>query len=333
MKLQYYLLVVAYKGQHFHGSQIQNSQQPTRTVEQVLFDALAASKLSENPQKANFKRVSRTDSGVSACQAAFSLFLKMSDQNLQIFKSLLPNDIRFLSLQRVCKSFDPLKYCTGRNYAYYIPSYLLLSTLPSIDDPTLQQQADFNRLSPLDRLNMLQEILETSLSFFNFAPFSSLPNAKNTREFIRKITHFRVTQSGNFYKISISGQGFFKHHIRRLIFGIILVSNFKISIYTFQSLFDWRVGRQEIQRVPGQFLVLERQEFVGCDKHVNFGHLQLDVVKDTIFEEGKQFIGEFWLDNEWKCPELEHFNVQIDYGYFYELARRSKLLEENIGTI
>lgn len=150
-------LIVSYLGRNYHGSEIGDGSVPT--VSRALCDAIvsigAISKFNANPKKMGFTGASRTDKGVHAAAATFTLKmvnLFETEQDEQRFNGdgngvdgvsveercgyfrwnkmrdllneSLPSDIRVHGIQRTMKKFDPRFGAGSRVYHYLIPSYL-----------------------------------------------------------------------------------------------------------------------------------------------------------------------------------------------------------------
>lgn len=136
-------MTLAYVGSNYHGLQM-DLKSGVPTIEAVVEDALfkmgcitASNHL--DLSKISWSRSSRTDKHVHCAKLVISAKLEipvewMSETEQRIFpmvkqlNSLLPPDIRCISVCRVNQSFRAREACSWREYEYVLPKALLLDS-------------------------------------------------------------------------------------------------------------------------------------------------------------------------------------------------------------
>ena len=112
--MKHYLGTVAYRGTSYSGFQRQSS---LRTIQGELERALST--LNDSPSQ--IKGAGRTDAKVHAKGQTFSFYahqIKDFDKYINIFNSLLPDDIALLSIKEIDDNFDARHSCSGKKYEY-----------------------------------------------------------------------------------------------------------------------------------------------------------------------------------------------------------------------
>merc|ERR1712037_384105 len=97
-------------------------------IEDELLKALAKSgaidpEWETNPQKAFFKRASRTDKGVSAARMVVSLKMLPEKTLVKEINNYLPADIRMHAMVRATRNFNCQTHADGRTYLYLLPTF------------------------------------------------------------------------------------------------------------------------------------------------------------------------------------------------------------------
>lgn len=164
------ILIVSYLGTNYHGSAM-NTNDPRPTITGTLFAAITKiggiSESNSEPHKVAFSSSSRTDKGVHAAAATFSLKMINLFENPQnesiltanqwtetnkaqkreiaqwnemreILNEELPKDIRVQGIQRTSKGFDARYKATSRVYRYCCPSYIFDADIRAEDIPLLE---------------------------------------------------------------------------------------------------------------------------------------------------------------------------------------------------
>ncbi|KAM9841157.1 pseudouridylate synthase 1 homolog [Aulostomus maculatus] len=257
------VLLIAYSGKGYYGMQ-RNAQ--FRTIEGDLVTALVKSGCipenhSDNMKKMSFQRCARTDKGVSAAGQVVSLKLWLIEEIVKKINEHLPPQIRVLGLKRVTGGFNSKNSCDARTYSYMLPS---VAFSPKDYDTT--DIASF-RLDPetLQTVNRLFSLYKGTHNFHNFTSQKSYNDPSAHRyiiemscgqPFIRHNTEFSV--------ITIRGQSFMQHQIRKMIGLVIAVT----KGYAKEDVMErsWGQEKVDVPKVPGLGLVLERVHFNRYNK-------------------------------------------------------------------
>ena len=194
-----YLLTICYDGANYNGWQIQPNQ---KTVQGELELAL------KEVFKTEIKTVAsgRTDTGVSALGQTVNFFAetKFKEYSLQGYlNTILPDDIRVLSVEYVDDDFNARFSAKEKTYAYNF-------YLSRINKPYLDKFA--TRVGyKLDMVKMEKE-LKSLVGTHDFTSLSSVDTQTVTK--VRTIYDVSFTQNGDVYTVTFTGNGFLKNMIR-----------------------------------------------------------------------------------------------------------------------
>lgn len=260
------VLLIAYSGKGYYGMQRNPGNSQFRTIEDDLVTALVKSgcipqEHCDDMKKMSFQRCARTDKGVSAAGQVVSLKVRLLDEIIEKINEHLPPQIRVLGLKRVTQGFNSKNNCDARTYSYTLPT---VAFAPK--DYNTEEAAAF-RLSPetLDNVNRLFGLYKGTHNFHNFTSqkASTDPSAR------RYITHMSCGQpfihsENEFAEITVRGQSFMMHQIRKMIGLVIAV----IKGYATESVIErsWGKEKVDVPKAPGLGLVLERVHFDRYNK-------------------------------------------------------------------
>ncbi|KAF8488910.1 pseudouridine synthase [Gautieria morchelliformis] len=149
-------LKFCYSGSEYNGLAFQKDYTPLPTVEGVLFDALARTRLID-PEKGfegcQWERCGRTDRGVSAAGQVISLWVRsaLEISYIQVLNRVLPSTIRVICWSPISETFSARFSCQFRHYKYFFPAS------PDLDISRMRDGAvrlmgthDFRNLCTLD---------------------------------------------------------------------------------------------------------------------------------------------------------------------------------------
>uniref|UniRef100_UPI0037E8ABE4 pseudouridylate synthase 1 homolog isoform X1 n=2 Tax=Semicossyphus pulcher TaxID=241346 RepID=UPI0037E8ABE4 len=260
------VLLVAYSGKGYYGMQRNPGNSQFRTIEDDLVTALIKSGCipenhGEEMKKMSFQRCARTDKGVSAAGQVVSLKLRLIDDIIEKINEHLPKQIRVLGLQRVTQGFNSKNNCDARTYAYMLPT---VAFAPK-DYDTGNIKAF--RLEPetLERANRLFALYKGTHNFHNFTS-QKAANDPSARRYITEMSCGEpfICSSTEFAVITVRGQSFMLHQIRKMIGLVIAV----IKGYAKEEVMErsWGQEKVDVPKAPGLGLVLERVHFDRYNK-------------------------------------------------------------------
>ena len=293
------LILLGYLGGRFHGS-ASNSDTLHPTIEDIVLSVLHECELIDKrpgdddwANKISFQRASRTDKGVDAIRNALSLNIRYDCSHTLGFtrlisklNTMLPDEIHIFDIIPVTSSFSSYKECTGRVYSYYLPEYALLgpesysryvkfvelnfrsegshsenSAGNFLDNSTFSTIESFlpteNELTAnLDRANNLLQKYVGTKSFHNF----TLGGDPKSPRMMRYITEASIVHERNQYHVTLRGQSFMHHQIRKMVSAVLCTVNHGLNDSFFESLLQKDV-RVHIPMLPSSGLVLENLYF------------------------------------------------------------------------
>lgn len=275
-------LLLAYSGKGYYGMQRNARTSQFRTIEDELVSALIKSEcIPENHgdemKKMSFQRCARTDKGVSAAGQVVSLKVRLIDDIIESINKHLPPQIRVLGMKRVTQGFNSKNNCDARTYSYMLP---VVAFAPK--DYDTQNSVAF-RLNPetLERVNSLFSRYKGTHNFHNFTSQKSAQDP-SARRYIMEMSCGEPFLGGQeegaseFAVITVRGQSFMLHQIRKMIGLVIAV----VKGYAADEVLErsWGAEKVDIPKAPGLGLVLERVHFDRYNKR--FGgdglHQRLD---------------------------------------------------------
>lgn len=207
------MLVTAYDGTMYHGSQIQNNGQ---TIEGVLNE-----KLTELLQEEiHVIGASRTDAGVHARGNVFVFDTESRippEKFTFALNARLPEDIRIQSSREVAADFHPRHQDTVKTYEYRI----LNRKLPL---PEYRLTAHFT-YEALD-LEKMQKACGYFVGEHDFASFCAA--GAQVESTVRTIYDLHIEKSGELLSIFVTGNGFLYNMVRIIAGTLLKVGNSQI---------------------------------------------------------------------------------------------------------
>lgn len=215
MKKYCYKLTLEYDGTRYVGWQ---SQKNDKSIQEALEKALAVM----CKEQVQVRGASRTDSGVHALGqvAAFHSTLEIPSKGvLRGLNSLLPEDIRVLSVKKMPQDFHPIREAKGKIYRYIILNDEVFSAL-------LQYRSWF----VAEKLNLaaMKKAAVHLVGKHDFASF--MGSGSSVKDAIRVLSSISITTSrqdffgmgkpsakGRYIIFTFKGVGFVKYQIRNIV--------------------------------------------------------------------------------------------------------------------
>lgn len=254
----YYLITIQYLGFRFSGWQKQPGQ---KTIEGMITKTLKF--IMPNVQ---FKILGagRTDSKVSALDAAFELFLDGApiedlDSFLALFNKNLPSDIRAMAIKPVDEGFNIIKDPKMKEYVY----------LFSFGEKNHPFSAAFitNIQEDLD----LDTMITATGYFIGSHDFTSytVKSQKNSHK-LRTITICEIRENtflkANFfpeksYALHIKGKGFMRYQIRMIMGALFQLGKGELSLVDIENSLTSQGSVPMTTVAPGSGLLLKSIDF------------------------------------------------------------------------
>ncbi|XP_005799701.1 tRNA pseudouridine synthase A [Xiphophorus maculatus] len=260
------VILLAYSGKGYYGMQRNPGNSQFRTIEDDLVTALVKSGCipgnhGDDMRKMSFQRCARTDKGVSAAGQVVSLKLRLIEDIIEKINENLPPQIRVLGLKRVTQGFNSKNNCDARTYAYMLPTVAF-----SPKDYDTENIAAFRlETETLQKVNQLFALYKGTHNFHNFTS-QKAPSDPSARRYITEMSCGEpfVRNNYEFAVITVRGQSFMLHQIRKMIGLVIAV----IKGYAKEEVMErsWGQEKVDVPKAPGLGLVLERVHFDRYNK-------------------------------------------------------------------
>ncbi|XP_057368768.1 pseudouridylate synthase 1 homolog isoform X2 [Daphnia carinata] len=252
-KKKKFAILLSYCGQGYLGMQF---NQGFKTIEGELFQAFLKLGIMDDdslntPQSIHFQRAARTDKGVSAIRQVISLKMRLPDENLcKELNSLLSHCVRVFAVRKVTAGFNSKTACDSRSYAYVMPTFAFASK-------EVAPSHQFRLISEtVDQVNSLLSFFKGTRNYHNFT--SGRPAQDPSCK--RYVTQFScslpfIVKDMEFVKITIKGQSFMLHQIRKMIGLTVAI----MRGYTSKEILEkaFKMERVNIPTAPSLNLLLE----------------------------------------------------------------------------
>ncbi len=168
--------------------------------------------------------------------------------------------LKLAGYKRVTGGFNSKNNCDARTYSYMLPTVSFSPKDYNLEDTSFRLSSE-----TLQKVNQLFNLYKGTHNFHNFTSQKGPrdPSAK------RYITHMScgelfVRQEAEFAVITVRGQSFMMHQIRKMIGLVIAV----VKGYVNEGVIErsWGEDKVDIPKAPGLGLVLERVHFDRYNK-------------------------------------------------------------------
>lgn len=240
-----YKICISYNGGRYSGFQ---SQKNGESIQGVLETTLSRV-LVENIK---IYGSGRTDAGVSALEQVCHFECCQTIDNCikvrNYANSILPRDIRILSIESVDEQFHARFSAKSKMYEYYF--YLSKVAIPVYDNFALQIDYDVN----IDNMCKACEIFVGKHDFTSFCASGSSADNK-----IRVIDNAQILQvDDRLYKFVISGNGFLYNMVRIIVGTLIDVGRGKINYKDINEILLAKDRQKAGKTVEGKGLYLKK---------------------------------------------------------------------------
>ncbi|XP_034233679.1 tRNA pseudouridine synthase A-like [Thrips palmi] len=293
------VLLLSYSGWGYLGMQ---RNPDAKTIEGDLLLAMKnagilSQEYYEKPQMMLFQRAARTDKGVSAVRQVVSLKIP-EGTDIQAINEHLSPQIRVVCMKRTTKGFNSKVNCDARTYSYVLPTYAFA--------PPGEEPSESFRISKeiMERIN---QVLKNYVGTHNFHNFTFKKGFKDPSA-IRFMHTFTcgepfVRSDREYIILTVKGQSFMQHHIRKMIGLAIAVLRGYTVEETIQKAF--KSDPLDIPKAPGLGLMLEEVHYDAYNKRYGSDgvHEKLDWTENESFL--NEFKEKFILKNILKTEEEE----------------------------
>lgn len=221
--MQNYKLIISYDGTDYHGWQRQPEK---RTIQGLLEENL--SKIAQ--KKITVIGAGRTDAGVHAQGqvANFKANISLSDEEIQrALNSLLPGDIKVVSLKKTEVNFHARKMAKSKIYQYRI--------FNSPDIPPFLHRYVLYWPSRL-KVELMKKAALLFLKEADFTAFSS----NRLLNPVRKVTTSQIEKKGREIIYTIVADGFLRYMVRSVVGTLLEVGRGKLLPEQIEDIFKER---------------------------------------------------------------------------------------------
>ncbi len=242
--LQNYKIVVSYDGTDYHGWQRQPEK---KTIQGTLEEAL----LKIASKNVNVIGSGRTDAGVHAQgqTAHFNANLRLSSADLfRALNSILPDDIRIISIQKAAKDFHARKMAKSKVYQYRILNSLKFS--PFIFRYVLHWPYHLD-------IKMMKEAASLFLREADFTPFSS----NRLLYPVRKITRSDIKKTDSEIIYTVEANGFLRYMVRTIVGTLLEIGKGEMFPKKIEEIFNEKKRSLISPTAPAKGLCLMKVKY------------------------------------------------------------------------
>lgn len=205
--------------------------------------------------------------------------------NLEQLNTDLPDEIKVFKLIRVTKGFNAKEKCDARSYSY---------TLPSIAFTTNESDLAAYRIdaTTVNKVNEALALFEGSHNFHNFTSRKAFSDPSAVR-FIHRFRCGEPFEVNNveFCELSVKGQSFMLHQIRKMVALAIAVVRGVTPMDTITKSFQ--ENRLELPMAPGLGLVLNEVHYDRYNERYGEDGMHELLTWDDVDEKVREFRAKF----------------------------------------
>lgn len=235
------LLTVSYDGTDFCGYQVQPNG---RTVEEVLNKAI----FSLTGENVKSVASGRTDSGVHAlCQKVhFDTNSSIPPKNFAFaLNSLLPSDVKVIKSEKVDCNFNARYSAKKKTYRYSL-------YVGSFEEPMqARYKTLINAMPDVSLMKRAAKLIEGEHDFKCF-----LASGSSVKDTVRTVYSIKITKSGRFLDIYVTGNGFLYNMVRIIAGALIAVGENKLSLSELETVIKTGERTNKIKTMAAKGLTL-----------------------------------------------------------------------------
>ncbi len=218
--MQNYKLIISYDGTDYHGWQRQPQK---RTIQGLIEETLT--KITQ--KKSSLIGAGRTDAGVHAQGqvANFKGNISLSEEELlRALNSVLPRDIKIVSIEKIDLNFHARKMAKSKIYQYRI--------FNSADIPPFLHRYVLYKPARLNVI-MMQKAAPSFVREADFTAFSS----NRLLNPVRKVASSRIEKKGKEIIFTIEANGFLRYMVRTIVGTLLEVGKGKMPLEKIEEIF------------------------------------------------------------------------------------------------
>eukprot|EP00002_Diphylleia_rotans_P017162 TRINITY_DN3328_c0_g1_i6.p1 TRINITY_DN3328_c0_g1~~TRINITY_DN3328_c0_g1_i6.p1 ORF type:complete len:397 (-),score=74.83 TRINITY_DN3328_c0_g1_i6:25-1215(-) len=251
-------MLIAYNGEGYQGLQYNPGAKTLEDeIEKAIFAAGAISADNHGDfHKIGWQRAARTDKGVSALGQVVSYKTLMIPDLIEKINEHLPPQIRALDFTRVTGGFNAKNHCDGRRYSYIIPTFAFAPSQSGPSEEGTTYAPDFKFTDEhLAKIRSLLKKFEGTRNFHNYTVHKKACDPSSMR-FIRSFECGEpfVKDGIELVHLTIIGQSFMLHQIRKMVGTIVCVVRGDLSLETFEETLLPKIVRTPMAPALGLFL-------------------------------------------------------------------------------
>lgn len=257
--MKYIKILLQYDGTRYLGWQ---KQKDSNTIQSVIENRL----FQITGENVKLLGASRTDAGVHALGqvAVFATNSHLDAQTImRALNSLLPKDIRALSLNETDKNFHPRYNAKSKIYFYTIANSPIVS--PFLYRYVWRVPYTYN----LD-ISLMKKAGKLLKGIHDFSAFRGSGCGAKTTE--REIISFKIEQTekidfmtsrihGDFIKITIEANAFLRYMVRNIVGTLVEIGRGKMGAETISDAFELKDRRKTGPTAPPNGLFLEKIKY------------------------------------------------------------------------
>jgi tRNA pseudouridine38-40 synthase len=204
-------------------------------------------------------------------------------QVVDTINSNLPEQIRVLGVKRTTKGFDSKNTCDSRTYSYIMPTFAFapVETLVTEDYRITEEVRE--------RVGEILSMFKGTHNFHNFTS-GKKPNDPSAKRYIMQFTIGEpfIRNGLEFVKLTVRGQSFMLHQIRKMIGLTIAIMRGMTGVELIER--SWGAEKTDVPKAPGLGLVLDRLHYEAYNRRFGTDGMHEKIDWDEYQEQIDRFV-------------------------------------------